>query len=148
MLRKGCQDLKLGDTSCVLLALSAVTDTMISAMHMFPEVQVIDVAANINKQKCNMLFSIVKEATGKCFIVNAIVMPCGQRWIFLNVYQTFFLYLYGCVAISRMELVLTDKDASSHGALADVKILENCWKDIVEMLCVFHGVVMTFHKTV
>ena len=56
LLRKVCNDLKLGDRSCVLLALSAATDNMIRAMHMFPEVQFIDVAANMNKQKRDMLF--------------------------------------------------------------------------------------------
>ena len=90
LLRKVCNDLKLGNRSRVLLALSTATDNMIRAIHMFPEVQFIDVAANLNKQKRDMLFSVVKEATGQCFIVNASVMPCGQQWIFLKVYQTFF----------------------------------------------------------
>ena len=95
-----------------------------------------------------MIFSVAKEAIGQCFIVNATVMPCGQRWIFLRVYQTFVLDLYGRIAISRMELVLTDNDPLSHGALADVKILESYWKGVVDVLCVFHGLVMTFHKSV
>ena len=56
LLRKVRNDLKLGDSSCVLLALSVATDNMIRAMHMFPEVQFIDVAANMNKQKRDMLF--------------------------------------------------------------------------------------------
>ena len=68
-------------------------------------------------------------------------MPCGQRWIFLKIYQTFFVYLYGSVAISRIELVLTDNDASSHGAISDAEILEPCWKGVRIMLCVFHGLV-------
>ena len=51
LLRKVRNDLKLWDRSRVLLALSAATDNMICAMHMFPEVQFIDVAANMNKQK-------------------------------------------------------------------------------------------------
>ena len=43
------------------------------------QVQFINVAANLNKQKRGMLFSVVKETTGQCFIVNATVMTCRQR---------------------------------------------------------------------
>ena len=56
LLRKVRNDLKLSNNSCVLLSLSVATDNMIRAMHMFPEVQFIDVAANMNKQKRDMLF--------------------------------------------------------------------------------------------
>ena len=112
---------------------------------MFPEVQFID-AANLNKQNRELLFSVVKEATGQCFIVNATVMPCGRRWMFQKIYQTFFLYLYGKVAIERVELVLTDNDDANHGALRDVTILEPCWEGARHMLCVFHALVMAFHK--
>ena len=60
----------------------------------------------------------------------------------------FFLYLYGKQTVSRIQLVLTDNDAQSHGALASVKILEDCWSGVVTMLCLFHGLVMVMHKTV
>ena len=141
-------DLKVAGTSLVLLALSVATDAMIRAFHMFPEVQFLDVAANMNSQKRDMLFSVIKEGTGQCFVVNATALPCGRRWIFLKVYQSFFVYLYGWIAISRIELVITDDDLSSHGALADVKILDQCWSGVLHMLCVFHGLVMVFHKNI
>ena len=115
---------------------------------MNPEVLFLDVAANMNSQKREMFFAVVKGATGQTFIVNATVMPCGQGWIFLKIYETFFLYLYGKTAIERIQLVLTDDDPSSHGALAHVKILDKCWEDVVHMLCVFHGLIMAFHKIV
>ena len=148
LLRKLRSELKLEDTNHVLLALSVATDNMIRTMHMFPEVQFIDVGANFNAQNRDILFCVVKSATGQSFIVNVTVMPCGQRWIFLKIYQTFFVYLYGSVAISRIELVLTDNDASSHGAISDAEILEPCWKGVRIMLCVFHGLVMAMHKDV
>ena len=47
-----------------------------------------------------------------------------------------------------MQLVLTDNDEASHGALSDVKILEPCWTGVTDMLCVFHGLVIPFHKDV
>ena len=140
--------LKLTKTCQVLLGLSVATDNMIRAMHMNPEVLFLDVAANMNSQKREMFFAVVKGATGQTFIVNATVMPCGQGWIFQKIYETFFLYLYGKAAIERIQLVLTDDDPSSHGALAHVKILDKCWEDVVHMLCVFHGLIMAFHKIV
>ena len=140
--------LKLSKTSHILLALSVATDGMIRAMHMNPEVQFLDVAANMNSQKREMFFAVVKGPNGKTYITNATVMPCGRGWIFLKIYQTFFLYLYGKTAIERIQLVLTDDDSSSYGALNDVKILDNCWEGVVHMLCVFHALVMAFHKTV
>ena len=148
MLRDLRKKLQLNNTDLVLLALSVASDKMIRTMHMFPEVQFIDVAANLNKQNRELLFSVVKEATGQCFIVNATVMPCGRRWMFQKIYQTFFLYLYGKVAIERVELVLTDNDDANHGALRDVTILEPCWEGVRHMLCVFHALVMAFHKDV
>lgn len=147
-LRKVRRELKLKDTSRTLLALSVATNNMIRTMQMFPEVQFIDVAANMNKQKRDVLFSVVKEATGETFIVNMTVMPCGRRWIFQKNYQSFFKFLYGGLTISRIELVLTDDDTSSHGALSSVQIMENCWKNCIHMLCVFHALVMAFHKNV
>ena len=62
---------------------------MIRAMHMNPEVQFLDVAANMNSLKHEMFFAVVKGATGQTFIVDATVMPCGQGWIFLKIYETF-----------------------------------------------------------
>ena len=147
-LAKVRRKLKLSQTCQVLLALSVATDNMIRAMHMNPEVQFLDVAANMNSLKREMFFAVVKGATGQTFIVNATVMPCGQGWIFLKIYETFFLYLYGKTAIERIQLVLTDDDPCSHGALANVKILDKCWEGVVHMLCVFHGLIMAFHKTV
>ena len=147
-LRKVRRELKLQDTSRTLLALSVATNSMIRTMQMFPEVQFIDVAANMNKQKRDVLFSVVKEATGETFIVNMTVMPCGRRWIFQKIYQSFFMFLYGKTTISRIELVLTDDDISSHGALSSVQIMEDCWKNCIHMLCVFHALVMAFHKHV
>ena len=63
-LHKICNDLKLKDTKHVLLALSVATDKMTRAMHMYPEVQFIDAAANMNRQKRDVLFSVVKQNTG------------------------------------------------------------------------------------
>ena len=141
-------DLKISGTNYVLLALSIATDLMIRAFHMNPEVIFLDAGANMNRQKRDLLFAVIKEATGHSFVVNATVMPCGRRWIFHKVYRNFFLYLYGRIAISRIQLVLTDDDLSSHGALADVKVLDECWSDVLHMLCVFHGLVMAYHKNV
>ena len=50
--------------------------------------------------------------------------------------------------IERIQLILTDNDPSSHGALAHVKILDKCWEGVVHMLCVFHSFIMAFYKTV
>ena len=68
--------------------------------------------------------------------------------MFQKIYQTFFLYLYGKVAIERVELVLTDNDDANHGALRDVTILDPFWERVRHMLCVFHALVMAFHKDV
>ena len=108
--------LKLGKGDNILLALSVTTDEMIRSMQMHPEVQFFDVMANVNKQKRDMFLSVLKAASGGCFIGNLTILPCQQRWIFLKIYQTFFLYLYGKDTISKIRLVLTDDDEASHSA--------------------------------
>ena len=102
----------------------------------------------MNRQKRDILFSVVNEASGQTLIVNLTVMPCGQRWIFQTIFQTFFKFLFGEQTLSRIELVLTDDDSSSHGALTSVQTLEDCWGNSTHMLCVFHGLVQAFHKHV
>ena len=64
LLRNLRNKLKINNTDLVLLALSVASDKMIWMMHMFPEVQFLDVAANLNTQNRDILFSVVKEATG------------------------------------------------------------------------------------
>ena len=111
----------------ILLSLSVASDEMIRAMQMYPEVQFMDCAANLNGQRRDVFFSVIKDSAGQCFIVNITVLPCQQRWIFLKIYQTFFLSLYGEDTIDRIRLVLTDDDVAEHGPLDDVQILVDCW---------------------
>ena len=140
--------LKLGKGDNILLALSVATDEMIRSMQMHPEVQFFDVMANVNKQKRDMFLSVLKAASGGCFIGNLTILPCQQRWIFLKIYQTFFLYLYGKDTISKIRLVLTDDDEASHSAFDTCRILVDSWTLCLHMLCIFHGLVMKFHKLV
>ena len=147
-LNKVRKDLKLGKGDDILLALSVATDEMIRAMQMHPEVQFFDVMANVNKQKRDMFLSVLKSSNGGCFIGNLTVLPCQQRWIFLKIYQTFFLYLYGKDTISKIRLVLTDDDEASHSAFDTCRILVANWSLCLHMLCIFHGLVMKFHKLV
>ena len=142
------KQLELDNGEKILLALSVATDEMIRAMQMHPEVQFMDQMSNVNSQKRDIFLSVLKANTGGCFIGNLTILPCQQRWIFLKIYQTFFLFLYGEDTISRLRLVLTDDDEASHSAFDTCKIIVPSYDLCIHMLCIFHGLVMKLHKQV
>ena len=142
------KQLELDNGEKILLALSVATDEMIRAMQMHPEVQFMDQMSNVNSQKRDIFLSVLKASTGGCFIGNLTILPCQQRWIFLKIYQTFFLFLYGVDTISRLRLVLTDDDEASHSAFDTCTIIVPSYNLCIHMLCIFHGLVMKLHKEV
>ena len=83
------KDLALNDGQEILLALSVATNEMIRSVQMHPEIQFMDTAANLNKQKRSTYFSIVKHSNGQCFIGNITVLPCEQQWIFYKIHELF-----------------------------------------------------------
>ena len=147
-LRQLRKDMALEDGTEILLSLSIATVDMQRAVHMFPEVMYIDVIANTNRQKRDLLVVVVKDASGETNIGNASVLPCGKNWIFLFVYQRFFRFLYGDVTLSRMRLALTDDDTASHGAFNGATQIVKELSSAKHMLCVFHAVVMRFQDLV
>ena len=91
---------------------------------------------------------VLKDASGETNIGNASVLPCGKLWIFLMVYQKLLRYLYRDTTLSRLRLVLTDDDTSSHGAFdAATKFVKEI-SSAKHMLCVFHAVVMRYQDFV
>ena len=62
---------------------------------MFPEVMYMDVTVNTNLQKHDLFLMVVKDANGKTFVGNATVIPSGKHWVFLRIYETFFIRLLG-----------------------------------------------------
>ena len=64
-------------------------------VHMFPEVFFMDVIANTNHQKRVFFLMVAKDATGECFIGNAMLLPCGQLWVFTKLYRYFSINYTG-----------------------------------------------------
>ena len=78
----------------ILLAVSLATDEMVRAVHMFPEVFYMDTTAKTNRQNRDMFLMVVKNRTGKTYIGNVTVVPSLRKWVFLKIYQHFFVVMY------------------------------------------------------
>lgn len=132
----------------ILLALSIVSDEMSRCVHMFPEVMYMDVTANTNRQKRDLFLMVVKDANGETFVGNATVIPSGKHWVFLRIYETFFIHLFGEETISRNRLALTDDDHAEHGPFDNLIKTMSCYSESTHMLCVFHAIVMSYHEKI
>ena len=151
-LKKELQKLKkqmsYKDDTQILLALSVASDEMMRTVHMFPEVIFMDVTSGTNKQKRDLFLMVVKDGNGETYVGNVTVIPSQQRWVFMKIYKTFFLYLYGEVTVSRFQLAVTDDDVSAHGPFDCLIKTMSCYTNCVHILCVFHGLIMVFHTEV
>ena len=142
------KDLNFKDGTEILLALSIASDEMVRHVNMFPEVFFMDVTANTNRQKRHLFIMVVKDANGQTFIGNATVIPSEKSWVFHQIYQKFFLCLYGEETIRRNRLALTDDDDAAHGPFDNCIETLSCYEKSTHMLCVFHAVVQTFAEQV
>ena len=136
------------DSTEILLSLSAAEDAIMRVVHMFPKVIYMDVMSRTNKQKRVLFLMVVKDGNGKTFVGNITIVTSQQRWVFMKIYQTFFVYLYGTVTVSRFQLAVTDDDVSAHGPFDCLIKTQSCYTNCVHMLCVFHGLIMMFHTNV
>ena len=134
-LRKLRKEMAFEDGTELLLALSMASDQMIRHVQMFPEVWFMDVTAKTNKQNRDIFIMVVKDASGQCYVGNITVIPSGQLWVFMRIYQTFFLELYGTVTISRNRLALTDDDKAEHGPFDNCIMTTNHYRKSKHMLC-------------
>lgn len=130
----------------VLLAVAIATDEMLRHVHMFPEVFFMDVTSGTNRQKRDLFVLVVRDSSGECYIGNITVIPSGQSWVFMKIYETFFFLLFGKRTISRNRLCLTDDDKAEILPLEKLMVTENHWKKSRHMLCVFHALVKAFHE--
>ena len=96
----------------MLIALSISSDQMLCHVHMFPETWFMDVTANLNRLKRDVIVMVVRDACGKCYVGNLTVIPSGQAWVFMKIYETFFYHLFGPVTIGRNRLAIMDEDLS------------------------------------
>ena len=151
-LKKSLQDLKqtlsFNDGTEILLAVSMASDGMIRHVQMFPEVFYMDATANTNRQKKQLFLMVVKDGSGECFVGNATIVPSEQMWVYLKIYESFFVTLYGEETIMRNRLTLTDDDESSHTPLDKLSQTSTSWRNSKHALCVFHAIVQPFHKNV
>lgn len=147
-LKKIKKKMHLKSNTEILLALSVATDEMIRHVSMFPETWYFDVTENTNSEKRGLFLGVVQDSNTQTFIGNATIIPCGQRWVFQKIYQRFFLYLLGEINVSRIRLGLTDDDHAEYGPLDNAIATNPSFKKCRHMLCVFHGIVMMFQKSV
>ena len=136
------------DGTEILLALSVATDEMVRAVHMFPEVFYMDTTAKTNKQNRDLFLMVVKNRYGKTYIGNVTVVPSLRKWVFLQIYQHFFVALYGTVTIGRNRLALTDNDPAEHGPFDSCRLTMDCYLFSKHMLCVFHGVILKYNENI
>ena len=132
----------------ILLAVSLATDEMVRAVHMFPEVFYMDTTAKTNRENRDLFLMVVKNRNGKTYIGNVTVVPSLRKWVFLKIYQHFFLALYGKVTIGRNRLALTDNDVAEHGPFDCCRATMDCYVLSKHMLCVFHGVILKFNENI
>ena len=92
---------------------------------------------------------VVKDASGQCHVGNITVIPSGQLWVFMRIYETFFIDLYGKVTVSRNRgLALTDDDQLEHGLFDNSIMTLDHYRKSRHMLCTFHALVKQFHKQI
>lgn len=132
----------------ILLAISIASDEMTRHVHMFPEVFYMDVTYNTNRQKRDLFVMVLKDASGETFVGNLTVIPSGQLWVYMKIYQTFFLKLYGGHTISRNRLALTDDDKTEYGPFENCIKTNEFYEDSTHMLCIFHAIVKAYHERV
>lgn len=142
------RQMKFNKGTEVLVAFSIASDKMVRHMCMFPEVLFMDVTANTNKQKRDLFLAVVKDASGQSYIANATFIPSGKSWVFQKIYKLFFLKLYGKTTVSRIRLALTDDDKAEYGPLDNCIATMPEYSKAKHMLCIFHAIVMAFHKDV
>ena len=134
------------DGTDIWLALSVASDEMMRTVHMFLEVVYMYVISGINKQKRDLFLMVVKDGNGETYIGNVTIIPSQKLWVFMKIYQTFCLYLYGTV--SQFQLAVTDDDVSAHGPFDCLIKTSNCYSNCTHILCVFHGFIMTFQTKI
>ena len=100
------------------------------------------------EKKRDLVLVVVKDGNDETVVGNVIVIPSQQRWVFMKIYNTFSLYLYGEATESRFQLVATDDDVSAHGLFDCLIKTMSCYANCVHILCVFHGLIMVFHTEV
>ena len=142
------QDLRLKDTSNLLMLVSLATDDMIRLVAMYPEVWFMDVTAGTNRQRRDLFMLAVRTVIGKTFPGNLTVIPSGKRWIFVCIYQLAFIALYGKETCSRNRLTLTDEDSAEFGPFENSIATMPEFSKSRLMLCVFHAVWQPFKKDI
>jgi hypothetical protein len=129
----------------MLIALSISSDQMLRHVHMFPETWFMDVTANLNKLKRDVFVMVVRDACGKCYVGNFTVIPSGQSWVFMKIYETFFYHLFGPVTIGRNRLAITDEDSAEFQPFQNLIDTNTMYSQSRHMLCIFHAIVQQFH---
>ena len=87
----------------------------------------------------------MKDRNGETYVGNVTVIPSQQRWVFMKIYKTFSLYLYGEVTESQFHQVVTDDDVSAQGSFDCLIKTMTCYTNCVHILCVFDGLIMVLH---
>ena len=147
-LQKLRDELSVDHGNEILVALSIASDQMMRHVHMFPETWFMDVTANTNRLKRDIFLMVVRDSNGQCFVGNLTVIPSGQSWVFMKIYRTFFVQLYGYVTISQNRLGLTDEDKCKFGPFQSLIVTDPMFKNSKSMLCIFHAIVQPFHKLI
>ena len=90
-LKKLKEEMAYNDGTDIILALSVASDEMMRTVYMFPKVVYMDVTLGTNKQKHNLFLMVVKDGNGETYIGNVTIIPSQKQWVFMKIYQTFFL---------------------------------------------------------
>ena len=98
--------------------------------------------------KTQLFLMVVKDGNGETYIGNVTIIQSQKQWVFIKIYQTVFLYIYGQGTVSRFQLAVTDDDVSAHGPFDYLIKTTHCYSNCTHILCVFHGLIMMFHTDI
>ena len=75
--------------------ISFASDEIIRETMKYPEVFFMDCTAQVNKQKREFFFSVIRTSFGKCHLSNMTVIPSGNMYIYdsalFDIYDIYIL---------------------------------------------------------
>eukprot|EP00956_Cyclotella_meneghiniana_P038455 scaffold154722_cov36-Cyclotella_meneghiniana.AAC.7 len=65
----------------------------------FPEVNFMDCAGRVNRQKRDLFLSVIHSPEGICHLSNVSIMLSGKAWVFHYILKYVYQFLYGPITL-------------------------------------------------
>ena len=86
--------LKWKERTEIPLALLVASDKLMCAVHMFPEVILIEITGNTNTQGCGLYLLMVKDPDSTTKIMNVTAILSNQRWTLKHIFVLCTTYYF------------------------------------------------------